>query len=117
MEVNARQKCADEESVRAVRFSPPAHEVSVWTVSVQQFEAAACWEQPVRLIIILYHFIWGGGGVWHSVTSAVTLPLKYAAALFLLLAARPVFVFALRHFLLADLPHKIEEHLRGDEQR
>lgn len=42
----------------------------------------------------------------------ITSKLKYAAVLFLLLAARPVFVFALGHFLLAHFPHEVEKHLR-----
>lgn len=46
----------------------------------------------------------------------VALPLssEYAAVLLLLLATRPIFVFALRHFLLADLPHEVKEHLQTD---
>lgn len=54
--------------------------------------------------------------VWLFVASAATSALKYAAVLLLLLAARPVFVFALRHFLLADLAHEVEEHLRDRGQ-
>lgn len=41
-------------------------------------------------------------------------PLEDAATLLLLLAARPVFVFALRHLLFADLAHEIEEDLQAE---
>lgn len=41
-------------------------------------------------------------------------PLEDAAALLLLLAARPVFVFALGHLLLAHLTHEVEEDLQAD---
>lgn len=63
------------------------------------------------LLCLFFFFFFG------YVTWTVTSVLKYAAALLLILAARPVFVFALRHFLLADLAHEIEEHLRGDRRR
>lgn len=55
--------------------------------------------------------VWRCSVFWHVVAPA----LEYTAALFLFLAARPVFVFALRHLLLVDLPHQVKEHLReGD---
>lgn len=86
-----------DEQVRDCQVFPsPAAEVNVWTVPALV--------QPVWAFLSLY-FFW----FWHFVTSR----LKYAAGLFLLFAARSVFVFALGHFLLANLPHEVEEHLRG----
>lgn len=70
-------------------------------------EAAARVHQSVRPTAVWF---------WHVVTSTVTARLKYAAALFLLLAARPVSAYALGHLFLADLPHEVEEHLRDRTQ-
>lgn len=68
---------------------------------MQQIGAAACG---------------GGQSADRFASPARSLALKYAAALLLLLPARAVLVFALRHLLLADLPHEIKEDLRAEER-
>lgn len=43
-------------------------------------------------------------------------PLEDAATLLLLLAARPIFVFAFCHLLFAHLAHKVKEDLKAEKR-
>lgn len=76
---------------------------AVCSVNVQRIGAAA-WGGAVRRPLRFTTSFFG------------TLALKDAAALLLFLPARTVFVFALRHLLLADLAHEVKEDLCAEER-